>query len=82
MKQDEKREEKVVEYVAIDDQEIISLTYKNFQKYCGDVKNAQSPDIEDEEGAQAVKPKDVKPDYDLFKKLRDVNGKTGDHIVC
>lgn len=61
---------------------MISLTYKNFQKFCAEVQNASSPDDEGEEGARASKPQDKRPDYDLFKKLKDVNGKTGDHIVC
>lgn len=59
----------------------MSFIYKNFQKYCTDVENAQDEE-EGDNSARGGKEKEKRPDYEAFKKLKDVNGKTGDQIVC
>ena len=55
----------------------MSFLFKNFQQFCTDYKEAQE-ELESEEGPRAETAKDKRPDYDLYKKLKEVHGKNGD----
>lgn len=59
---------------------MMSFIYKNFQKYVNAAENKGGED--DDEGDNSARDKKNKrPDPEAFKKLREVNGKTGDQIV-
>lgn len=50
----------------------------NFEQYCRDYQTA----VDESQENDSVKPEDKKPDYDLYQKLNNTNGKTGDQMVA
>lgn len=56
---------------------------KNFEQFCCDYNTALEEEQEDgEEEASGAKAADRRPDYELYRRLRDVNGKSGDQMVA
>ena len=77
---EEKKVEEPVEIVEIDDEVMGESLNANFDTYCSTIK--QLGEVEDDEETKQLTPDQVKPDYDLFKELKTVNGKTGDQILA
>lgn len=60
-----------------------SALKKNFEQFCMDYKTALEAEQEEgEDEAGGHRAADRRPDYELYRKLRDVNGKSGDQIVA
>ena len=74
---------KKVEYEEISEEDMASALMTNFETYCRDYKAALEEQMEiPEEEFEGEKASDKKPDYELYQKLANTNGKKGDEVVA